>query len=202
VPSFIPGAALINASQRAGADTVIAWDQHSWSLGTSYSFSANSILKAEYMRSHIGQMSSMVDAPPGGNIREPEHQRVLAFVQLLILMSARRHSTRLRTVLVALALVAGDAPAAGGVVVIGDARLARLDAPTVERIYLGRVIEVDGVHVTAVNANSGTTLRNRFLQAYVKRDDDAYTGYWNVRRYSGLGAPPARCRPAPRSSTS
>ena len=27
------------------------------------------MLKAEFMRSHIGQMSSLVDAPPGGNIR-------------------------------------------------------------------------------------------------------------------------------------
>ena len=69
VPDFIPEAALINASQRTGADYLIAYDQHSWSVGTSYSFSATSMLKAEYMRSHIGQMSSLVDAPPGGNIR-------------------------------------------------------------------------------------------------------------------------------------
>jgi ABC-type phosphate transport system substrate-binding protein len=96
----------------------------------------------------------------------------------------------LQTLLVALAIMAGEARAAGGVVVIGDARLARLDPSTVEKIYLGRVIEVDGVHITAVNANSGSTVRNRFLQTFVKRDDDSYTGYWNVRRYSGLGAPP------------
>ncbi len=69
VPEFIPGAALINPSQRTAADHLISWDQHSWSVGTSYSFSATSILKGEYMRSRIGQMSSLVDAPPGGNIR-------------------------------------------------------------------------------------------------------------------------------------
>jgi hypothetical protein len=105
-------------------------------------------------------------------------------------MSRRIHTTSLRTLLVALTLVASDVRAAGGVVVIGDARLARLDAPTLERIYLGRVIEVDGIPVTAVNANSGSAVRARFLQAFVKRDDDSYVGYWNVRRYSGLGAPP------------
>jgi ABC-type phosphate transport system substrate-binding protein len=92
--------------------------------------------------------------------------------------------------LVALTLAAGDASAAGGVVVIGDARLARLDAPTLEKIYLGRVIEVDGIRVTAVNASSGSSIRNRFLQTYIRRDDDSYTGYWSVRRYSGLGVPP------------
>ena len=69
VPDFVTGAALINASQRAGADGLIAYDQNSWALGTSYSFSANSKIKAEYMRSHIGQMSSLVDGPPGSNIR-------------------------------------------------------------------------------------------------------------------------------------
>jgi hypothetical protein len=72
VPDFIPGAALINASQRAGADHVIAYDQNSWAVGTSYSISATSKIKAEYLRAHIGQMSSLVDAPPGSNIRNQD----------------------------------------------------------------------------------------------------------------------------------
>jgi hypothetical protein len=70
VPDFIPGAATINASQRAGADHLIAYDQSSWAVGTSYSFSATSKVKAEFMRTHIGGMSGFVDAPPGANIRD------------------------------------------------------------------------------------------------------------------------------------
>jgi len=70
VPDFVPGAALINASQRAGADGILAYDQSSWAVGTSYSFSATSKIKAEYMRVHIGQVSSLVDAPSGSNIRD------------------------------------------------------------------------------------------------------------------------------------
>jgi len=70
VPNIVPGAALINASQRTGADGLIAYDQNSWALGTSYALSATSKFKAEYMRTHIGQMSSLVDAPSGGNIRD------------------------------------------------------------------------------------------------------------------------------------
>ena len=69
VPAFIPGAAQINASQRAGADQIVAFDQSSWALGSSYSFSATSKLKAEYLRTHIGDVSKLVDAPPGGNVR-------------------------------------------------------------------------------------------------------------------------------------
>ena len=69
VPDFIPGAAQINASQRAGADQISAFDQRSRAVGTSYSFSATSKIKAEYMRTHIGDVSRLVDAPPGSNIR-------------------------------------------------------------------------------------------------------------------------------------
>ena len=104
-------------------------------------------------------------------------------------MSGRTHTAGIRTLLVALTLAAGGARAASGVVVIGDARLARLDAPTLEKIYLGKVVEVGGIPVTAVNATSGS-VRSRFLLKYVRKDDDSYTGYWNVRRHSGLGAPP------------
>ena len=91
---------------------------------------------------------------------------------------------------VALAFVAGVCDAGGGIVVIGNHNLTALDAPTVEKIYTGRVIEVNGVAVTAVNANSGSPVRSRFLQAYLNQDEDKYTAYWIVRRYIGKGAPP------------
>ena len=69
VPDFIPGAVQINASQRAGADLVSAFDQRSWAVGGSYSFSGTSKLKAEYLRTHIGDVSKLVDAPPGSSVR-------------------------------------------------------------------------------------------------------------------------------------
>ena len=76
------------------------------------------------------------------------------------------------------------------VVVIGHPTVKRLDGPTVARIYTGRVIEVDGVSITAVNANAGTSLRNRFLQVFLGQDEEKYTAYWTVRRYIGKGASP------------
>jgi ABC-type phosphate transport system substrate-binding protein len=93
-------------------------------------------------------------------------------------------------ILLTLLAIAGEVSAAGDVVVIGNANLIRLDAGTVERIYTGRVIEVDGIPITAVNVASGSPVRSRFLQIYLHQDEDKYTGYWTVRRYNGLGAPP------------
>lgn len=69
VPAFVPGSTQINASQRAGADALLVYDQHSLAIGTSYSLSPTSKVKAEWMRVRIGQVSSLVDAPPGSNIR-------------------------------------------------------------------------------------------------------------------------------------
>lgn len=103
----------------------------------------------------------------------------------------------LRTLLLSLASAAGAASAADGVVVIGHPNLRQLDAQMVAKIYTGKVIEINGVSVTAVNANSGSTVRNRFLQVYLNQDEDKYTAYWTVRRYIGKGASP---RELPRSS--
>lgn len=69
LPAFIPGAAEINASQRAGADQIQASHQHSLALGASYSFSATSKLKAEALRTRIREVSRLVDAPPGADVR-------------------------------------------------------------------------------------------------------------------------------------
>lgn len=102
-----------------------------------------------------------------------------------------------RTLLLALTSAAGNTSAADGVVVIGHSNLRRLDALTVAKIYTGKVIEVDGVPVTAINANSGSSVRNRFLRLYLNQDEDKYTAYWTVRRYIGKGASP---RELPRSA--
>jgi ABC-type phosphate transport system substrate-binding protein len=90
----------------------------------------------------------------------------------------------------ALAATALDLGAAEGVVVIGHPGIKRLDAPTLARIYTGRVIEVDGVPVTAINANAGSDVRIRFLQLFLNQDEDKYVAYWTVRRYIGKGASP------------
>jgi hypothetical protein len=39
----------------------------------------------------------------------------------------------------------------------------------------GKVIEVDGVRVTAVTANAGSETRNHFLHVFLNQDEDRYT---------------------------
>ncbi|MEP6971265.1 MAG: hypothetical protein ABJA49_12535 [Betaproteobacteria bacterium] len=102
---------------------------------------------------------------------------------------SRRH-IRSAVLLLALATPVWDLGAAEGVIVIGHPGIKRLDPPTLARIYTGRVIEVDGVPVTAINANAGSDVRTRFLQVFLQQDEDKYTAYWTVRRYIGKGASP------------
>lgn len=79
---------------------------------------------------------------------------------------------------------------AGAVVVVAHANVRKVDAVTVQRIYTGKVIEVEGVSVQPVNFKPGLPLRQRFLNDHLQQTEDAYTGYWTVRRYIGKGAPP------------
>lgn len=79
---------------------------------------------------------------------------------------------------------------AGGVVVIGHAGLERLDVPTLQRIYTGRVVELGDVSLNPANAVAGNPVRARFLAAYLNQDDEKYIAYWTVRRHIGKGMPP------------
>ena len=103
-------------------------------------------------------------------------------------MAAPHYRIILLTLL--LALSTAETRAADGVIVIGHPTIKRLDSQTVARIYTGRVIEVDGVSVIAVNALAGSAVRDRFLQLFLNQDEDKYTAYWTVRRYIGKGASP------------
>lgn len=100
------------------------------------------------------------------------------------------HRTRSLGLLLALAITWAYAHATDGVVVIGHENVKHLDTRTVARIYTGRVIQVDGVSVTAINAKVGNPLRKHFLRIYLNQDEDKYTAYWTVRRYIGKGASP------------
>jgi hypothetical protein len=62
----VSGSALLNASQRVGADVIMAYDQATWALGTSYRLSPTSKLKVEWARTRTGDVSYLIDALPGG----------------------------------------------------------------------------------------------------------------------------------------
>ena len=100
-----------------------------------------------------------------------------------------------------LLLVAGLLPACSAwaeppvdIVVIAHPGIARVDLPTLQRLYTGRAVEVGGTAANVVNAPPGTPSRERFLTLVVQLDDGRYIAYWTVRRHVGKGAPPRELR--------
>jgi hypothetical protein len=65
LPPFIPGADAINAAQRAAAESIYALDQRSVAFGASWALDASQKLKFEWMHTRVGQVSRLVDTPPG-----------------------------------------------------------------------------------------------------------------------------------------
>jgi hypothetical protein len=65
LPAVVPGAAMINAAQRAAADTMVSYDQTSLALGASYALAPNLKLKAEWMRTRIGSVTGSASPLPG-----------------------------------------------------------------------------------------------------------------------------------------
>ena len=75
-------------------------------------------------------------------------------------------------------------------VVIGHSDLGTIDRASLQRIYTGKMVELNGLRVTPVDLPPGDVLRQRFLELYLGQDEDTYIGYWTVRRYVGKGTPP------------
>jgi len=88
---------------------------------------------------------------------------------------------------------AGLAPAAvprPSLLVVAHADTPALSESTLQKIYLGKVVEVDGKPVIPVNLTRGSALRRDFMGQILAQDDDKFTAYWTVRRYIGQGSPP------------
>lgn len=103
--------------------------------------------------------------------------------------------TRLK-VLLPLAALALCVPLLGhaGVVVIAHPTVHKMDLATVQRIFMGKAIEVDGVRVSPANGAATMPSRQRFLAQYLQTNEDQYVAYWTVRRYVGKGTPPHEVR--------
>ncbi|MFG6458787.1 hypothetical protein [Roseateles sp. BYS96W] len=65
LPATIPGAALINAAQRAAGETGYAVDQSTLALGGSYGVRPGQKVKLEWAHTRIGRLSRFVDTLPG-----------------------------------------------------------------------------------------------------------------------------------------
>ncbi|MBF0097581.1 MAG: hypothetical protein HQM04_04730 [Magnetococcales bacterium] len=76
------------------------------------------------------------------------------------------------------------------IVVIGHPGLPKLDVPTIQKLFTGRAVEINGRSVTVVNIAPNNTVRKVFLEKYLEQDEDKYLAYWTVRRFIGKGTPP------------
>ena len=65
LPAVVPNVPLFNASQRAGAARIAAYDQTTWALGASYQLNPTTKLKTEWAITQTGDASSFVDVPSG-----------------------------------------------------------------------------------------------------------------------------------------
>lgn len=90
---------------------------------------------------------------------------------------------------VAFALVAA-ADAGASLVVVANADTPALDVDTLQKVYLGKVVEVNGHPLIPVNLAKGSKLRQAFMEQYMTEDDEKFVAYWTVRRYIGKGMPP------------
>jgi hypothetical protein len=62
-----PWPAAINTSQRFAADMLIAHDQSTWALGTSYRLNPSTLIKTELSQTRSGIVTSFIDAPSGSD---------------------------------------------------------------------------------------------------------------------------------------
>ncbi len=88
---------------------------------------------------------------------------------------------------------AGLAPAAvprPSLLVVAHADTPALSEATLQKVYLGKVVEIDGKPVIPVNLARGSSLRRDFMGQILAQDDDKFIAYWTVRRYIGQGSPP------------
>jgi hypothetical protein len=141
VPDSVPDAALLNASQIWGADTVILSDQRTWAVGTSYALASGQVLKAEWQRTHVGRKSAFLDVPEG------TPKVAVSWMSSPSPTAFRSEGDDAETTLLfVVGLFAGVGPvplrAAGNVVLIGHPSVPRLDRMAVERIYTGKIVEV------------------------------------------------------------
>ncbi len=79
---------------------------------------------------------------------------------------------------------------ADNILIIGHSDLPKLDRVTIEKLFTGRIIEINRQPTLVVNAAPGSATRQQFLMTFLAQDEDKYRAYWVVRRFIGKGTPP------------
>ena len=74
--------------------------------------------------------------------------------------------------------------------VVANVDTPALNEDTLQKVYLGKVVEINGRPIIPVNLTKGNVVRKAFMEQVLTQDDDKFIAYWTVRRYIGKGTPP------------
>jgi hypothetical protein len=103
----------------------------------------------------------------------------------------RRLSPVIVAILACASLVrAGTPDSAMPLLVVANTNTPPMDEATLQRVYLGKVVEIESRPVIPVNLTKGNSLRTAFMERVLAHPDDKFIAYWTVRRYIGQGTPP------------
>jgi len=80
--------------------------------------------------------------------------------------------------------------AVGSLMVVANVDTPALNEDTLQKVYLGKVVEINGRPIIPVNLTKGNVVRKAFMEQVLTQDDDKFIAYWTVRRYIGKGTPP------------
>lgn len=96
----------------------------------------------------------------------------------------------IRNFVAVLTLLASTAHAEIAVVVnpASEATVASEDG--LQRLYLGKTTQLDGVSITALNQIESSGIRGQFIENVVGKTSSQYRAYWSQLIFTGKGKPP------------
>ena len=104
---------------------------------------------------------------------------------------ARRLPPVVLAILVCASLArAGTPDPAASLLVVANLDTPPIDEAMLQRVYLGKVVEIQSRPIIPVNLTKGNSLRKAFMERVLEHPDDKFIAYWTVRRYIGQGTPP------------
>ena len=75
-------------------------------------------------------------------------------------------------------------------IVIANPGTPALNEQVLQRVYLGKTMEIDGSPIVPVNMTGDSSQRQAFMELVMKQGNEKYSSYWTVRHYIGKGTAP------------
>lgn len=93
-------------------------------------------------------------------------------------------------ILVTLFAVSINSKAEASLWVVANENVPELTKKTISRLFLGKIVESNGVNLSPINQPIESASRTQFLERSMNKSQEEYEGYWMVREAIGKGTPP------------